>query len=161
MGRGTMINTSKKLGVVTTSSTETEVVACGERFPKCTWFRYFRLAQGANDKEDILFQDNKSAILLQKKHPFSIGRGSKHIHVRYYFVVDKVENKELKIIYCPTEEMIADYSTKPTQGALFTYQRNVILGVKEEEFNACKMWYKRKLEEYDLWDDDKKDLMDL
>ena len=83
MGRSAIINTLKKLGIVTTSSTETEVVACGERFLKCTWFRYFRLAQGADDKEDILFQDNKSAILLQKKHPFSIGRGSKHIHVRY------------------------------------------------------------------------------
>ena len=95
MGCGAMINTSKKLGIVTTSSTETEVVAYSERFPKCAWFRYFRLAQGANDKEEILFQNNKSTILLQKKHPFSIGRESKHIHTRHYFVVDKVENKEL------------------------------------------------------------------
>ena len=35
MGRGGMMNVSKKLGLVTTSSTETEVVANGERFPKC------------------------------------------------------------------------------------------------------------------------------
>ena len=38
MGRGAMINASKKLDLVTTSLTEIEIVACGERFPKCTWF---------------------------------------------------------------------------------------------------------------------------
>ena len=35
IGRGAMIKILKKLGLVTTSSTETEVVSCGERFPKC------------------------------------------------------------------------------------------------------------------------------
>ena len=44
IGQGIMINTSKKLGLVTTSSIETEVVLSGERFLKCIWFRYFRLA---------------------------------------------------------------------------------------------------------------------
>ena len=44
MGRGSIINQSKKLGVATISSTETEVVSTGERFPKCAWFRCFRIA---------------------------------------------------------------------------------------------------------------------
>ena len=38
MGCSAIINTLKKLGVVTTSSTELEVVACGERFSKSAWF---------------------------------------------------------------------------------------------------------------------------
>ena len=76
-----MINVSKKLAVVTTSSTETEVVADGGRFPKCTWFRYFRMAQGDDVKEDALMQDNQSCILLNKNHPFSVGKGSKHINI--------------------------------------------------------------------------------
>ena len=83
------------------------------------------------------------------------------MHVRYFFVVDKVANKELRIIYCPTEKMIADYSTKPTQGALFVYQRNTILGIKDEEFEMHKGWYRRKLKEYDLWDDEETDLMSV
>ena len=45
MGRGALLNIAKKLGLVTISSTETEVVSTGECMPKCTWFRYFRLAQ--------------------------------------------------------------------------------------------------------------------
>ena len=36
MGRGRMINVSKKLRLVTVSSTKTEVVADGEYFPKAT-----------------------------------------------------------------------------------------------------------------------------
>lgn len=40
-GKGAMINVSKKQGIVTTSSTETEVVLTRERLPKCTWFQNF------------------------------------------------------------------------------------------------------------------------
>jgi len=39
-------------------------------------------------KEDILMQDNQSCIPLQKNYPYSNGKGSKYIHVRYFFVVD-------------------------------------------------------------------------
>ena len=72
-----------------------------------------------------------------------------------------MEKKELKIIYCPAEKMIADCSTKPTQGTLFEYQRDTILGIKKEECVMHKDWYKKKLVEYDLWDDTEADLMDL
>ena len=44
MGAGAIIMMSKKLVLVKTSSTETEVVSSGESFLKYTWFRYFRLA---------------------------------------------------------------------------------------------------------------------
>jgi len=92
MGIGAMINVSKKLGVNTVSSTETESISTGERFPKYTWFRYLRGAQGSALEEDIFIQDNQSCILLQKNYPYSNGEGSKHIHVRYFFVVDKIKN---------------------------------------------------------------------
>ena len=54
MGKGAMINVSKKLGLNTLSSTETEVVSTGERLPKCVWFRHFRISQGDKPVEDIL-----------------------------------------------------------------------------------------------------------
>lgn len=65
-------------------------------------------------------QDNQSVILLEKKYPFSVGKGSKHINIRYFFVCDKIEKKEIKIIYCPIEEMVAGFNTKPLQGMLST-----------------------------------------
>ena len=57
--------------------------------------------------------------------------------------------------------MIADYSTKPTQGTLFEYQCDTILGIKKEESVMYKDQYKKKLAEYDLRDDAEVDLIDL
>ena len=106
-------------------------------------------------------QDNESAILLQKNYPFSTGRGSKHVNIRYFFIVDKLAKKEVKILYCPNHEMITDYCSKPTQGVLFNKQRNKILGIHTEDFDKHKSWYKRTLENYDLWDDMEDNLMEL
>ena len=160
MGKGAMLNIAKKMGLVTISSTETEIVSTGERMPKCTWFRYFRIAQGDSPTEDTLMQDNKSAILLQKNWPFSTRKGSKHINVRYFFVVDKIKNKEVKIVYCPTEEMVADYNTKPLQGSLFYYFRNKIMGIKNEDFKRYKDMYVESLKQYGLYGNED-DLYDL
>jgi hypothetical protein len=150
-GKGAMINVSKKLGLVTNSSTETEIVATGERLPKCTWFRYFRIAQGEAVKEDILMQDNKSTMLLQKNGHFSVGKGSKHIHIRYFFATDKIQKKEIRLIYCPTDKMIADYSTKPLQGSKFVEFRDLMLGILRRDYALYKEQYIAVLKQYDLY----------
>ena len=82
-------------------------MADGEIFPKHTWFGYIRLAQGDSDKEDALMQDNESCTLFHKNHPFSVGKGSKHINFRCFFVVDKLEKKEVKISCCTTDKIVA------------------------------------------------------
>jgi hypothetical protein len=40
-----------------------------------------------------------------------------------------VKNKELSVEWCPTGDMIGDFMTKPTQGALFIKFRDQIMGV--------------------------------
>ena len=62
------------------------------------------------------------------------------------------------MVHCPSEKMVADYSTKPTQGSLFVCQRNLILGMDEKEFGKYKKWYEAALKRYDLWDDKEDDL---
>jgi hypothetical protein len=44
------------------------------------------------------------------------------------FLKDRVKNDEIKVRYCPTEEMLADFLTKPRQGSLFHRFRDVLLG---------------------------------
>ena len=155
-----MISVSKKLGVNTVSSTETEIVSTGERLPRCTSFRYFRIHQGDKATEDVLMQDNTSAILLQKNWLYSTGKGSKHIHVRYFFAVDKIQSKELKIVYCPTDAMVADYNSKPLQGKLSYDHRNTIMGIRIEDFDRYKKMYAEVLKQYDLYQD-KDDLFNI
>ena len=54
----------------------------------------------------------------------------RHIHIRYFFVKDRIEKKEMRVEYCPTENMLADYCTKPLQGSRFKEYRNYVMGYK-------------------------------
>ncbi len=53
---------------------------------------------------------------------------SRHVDIRYFFVHDRVKNGEIKVVYCPTEIMLADFFTKPLQGSVFKRFRNSIMG---------------------------------
>ena len=55
---------------------------------------------------------------------------SRHIHIRHFFVKDRVDKKEIKVEYCPTSIMLADFFTKPLQGALYQKFRDVLMGYK-------------------------------
>ena len=100
--------------------------------------------------EEVLMQDNKSSILLQKNYPFSVRKGSKHIHVRFYFSKDKIDKKELKLLYCPTDEMTADFNIKLLQGYKFVECHDKLLGISAEDFDESKSQYVEVLKYYDL-----------
>ena len=57
-----------------------------------------------------LFSDNQSAIVLTKEHQYHAR--TKHIDVCFHFIRWIVEDGKLCLIYCPTEEMVADIFTK-------------------------------------------------
>ena len=78
--------------------------------------------------KNILYQDNKNSILLKTNGRKSVGKRSRHLNVRYFFVTDQVEKGNLEIEYCPTDKMIGDFMTKPTQGKKFIEFRKNILG---------------------------------
>ena len=70
-------------------------------------------------KENILYQDNMSAMLLEKNRKKSSTKNPKHINVRYYFINDWVENGDMVIKHRRREKMLGDHFTKLLQGALF------------------------------------------
>ena len=86
-------------------------------------------AQSYGICENIVFQDNQSAILLEKNGKASSSKRTKHINIRYFFVTDRIAKKELSVEWCPTEDMTGDFMTKPNQGALFRKFRDQIMGV--------------------------------
>ena len=111
----------------TKSSTETEVVATSEYIPYPMHMANFMKEQGYPVKIK-LYQDNQSAIKMEKNGRNSCTGNSRHIKIRYFFVKDLVDKGEVEIVYCPTEQMLADYFTKPLQGELFRRFRKVIMG---------------------------------
>ena len=65
---------------------------------------------------------------LEQNGRKSCGQKSRHIDIRYFFMKDRVETEGIKIVYCPTEQMLADFFTKPLQGALFNKFKRVLMG---------------------------------
>ena len=59
----------------------------------------------------------------------SCGQNSRHYLIRYYFIKDRLAKDNIEIQYCPTQQMLADFFTKPLQGSLFKLLRDVIMGI--------------------------------
>ncbi len=78
--------------------------------------------------ENLLLQDNKSSILLERNGKASSGKRTRHINIRYFFITDQVNMKEVSIDWCPTEDMVADFMTNPLQGSHFKRLRDIIMG---------------------------------
>jgi hypothetical protein len=69
--------------------------------------------------ENIVFQDNRSAMLLEKNGKASSSKRTKHINIRYFFVTDMIKSGRLSVELCPTAEMVGDFWTKPSQPRIF------------------------------------------
>ena len=97
--------------------------------PVILWRQYFLDVQGYGVKENKVFQDTQSAILLEKNERHSTSsHHTCHINIHYFFVADQVEKGTLRIEYCPTKSMLADYMLKPLQGPLFQKFKDQLLG---------------------------------
>ena len=127
LGKGVIYGTSTRQKINTKSSTEAELVGVNEVLPQVLWTRYFLEEQGYGVIESIVYQDNQSAILLEKNGRASSSKRTRHINIRYFFVTDRINAGELEIQYCPTGYMIADFFTKALQGTAFKSFRDIIM----------------------------------
>jgi hypothetical protein len=118
-------STAQKLN--TTSSCHAELVALSKGLQQSLWSSYFIKSQGYPASTIIVFQDNQSTIkLVENGRPTS--ELSRHIRIGYFWLHDLILKKTIKLVYCPTEFMIADIMTKPLQGSLFRTMRDRIMG---------------------------------
>ena len=127
-GRGAVMSKSAKQKLNTKSSTEAEFVGGSDYIPRPIWAKKFLECQGYVMKENIFYQDNMSTIQFLKNGRKSCGPNSRHIDIRYFFIKDRLEIENMEVRYCPTEQMLADFFTKPLQGNLFRRLKAVIMG---------------------------------
>ena len=121
-----MSNIKQKLN--TNSSTTSELVAVDQTLPMALWVPLFLGAQGHDIKENIIYQDNMSAILLEKNGKKSSSKRTRALNIRYFMVTDQVKRGHLIIKYCPTDNMVGDFMTKGLQGIKFSKFRDIIMG---------------------------------
>jgi hypothetical protein len=129
MGGGAVTSMSRKQGMNARSSTEAELIAADEVVGAMLWTRLFLEAQGYPVKENVLYQDNRSAMLLEKNGRQSAGRRSRHLNIRLFFVKDQQDQGRVSVQYCPTDRMIGDYMTKPLHGKKFEEFRKSIMNM--------------------------------
>ena len=127
LGVGVFYSKSTAQKLNTTSSCHSEAVALAKCLQQSLWSQYLIEGQGYPATPITVFQDNQSTIkLMENGRPTS--ELTRHIRIGYFWVHDLIIKKIIKLVYCPTEFMIADIITKPLQGALFRTMRDRIMG---------------------------------
>ena len=129
MGNGGLITVLQKQKLNTRNSTEAKLVSIDNMSTMVLWTRLFLEEQGYNIRKNIIFQDNKSTILLENNEKKSSSQRTRAISICYFFIMDQIEKGNVEVRYCPTKDMIADYMMKPLQEKQFEKFKNDIMGI--------------------------------
>ena len=112
MARGPINWVSKKQAVVALSMSEAEYMALSFAAQEVTRLRKLLTDLRVTlSGPTVLMEDNQGAIAITK-NPVGYAR-TKHIGIRYHYVCGAVQNGIVNLLYCPSEEMLADLLTKP------------------------------------------------
>lgn len=131
LGKGVITLLSHKWKLNTKRSTEAELLGLDETLSRILWTNYFIIAQGYPIDECQVYQDKQSDMLLEINGKDSSGSRTHHMNIKYFFLMDRIQNGELVIKYCPTKEMTSYYFTKPLQGHSFQKFWVAIINVYE------------------------------
>ncbi|XP_020578757.1 uncharacterized protein LOC110023608 [Phalaenopsis equestris] len=103
---------SKKQPIVTLSTCEAEYVAATSCVCHAIWLRNLLKEISLPQEEAIkICIDNKSAIALAKNPVFH--DRSKHIDMRYHYIRECIERREIQVQYVKSQDQVADIFTKP------------------------------------------------
>jgi hypothetical protein len=129
LGKGAIQSISTKQKINTRSSTEAELVSDDDIIAKVLWTRRFIESQGYNVKDNVIYRDNQSTMKLEQNGKASSGKRTRHFNIKYFYITDLIQQGELSVQYCPTDQMIADYMTKPLTGKKFEQFRREIMNL--------------------------------
>ena len=130
LGKGCITSGSLKQKVNSRSTTQAELIASDDLIDKVVWIQLFIQAQGFNCKA-LVDRDNTSTLKLEMNGKVSSGKRTRHFNIKYFYITDLIERKVISVQYCPTEEMVGDYMSKPLVGFKFHYFRAWIMNLPE------------------------------
>ena len=107
---------SKRQEIISLSTTESEYVAVTHGMKEALWLHSLLSEVFEPIKPPAtLFSDNRAAIALTHDHQYHTH--TKHINVRYHFIRWVIEQGSMRLMYCPTNDMVADTLTKALPSA--------------------------------------------
>ncbi|KAK6160850.1 hypothetical protein DH2020_004231 [Rehmannia glutinosa] len=114
---------SKKQNSIATSTAEAEYIVAGSCCAQVLWMRQQLRDYDVEEEREIpIMCDNTSAIAITQ-NPVLHSR-TKHIDVRYHFIRDHVEKKDITLEYISTDKQLADMFTKPLCESRFVELKN-------------------------------------
>jgi hypothetical protein len=115
LGGGAITWSSKKQPIVAQSSAEAEYIAEAHSGREALWLRRLITSLGFSQADPtLIYADNQAAIKLADGGQFHMR--TKHIDVRYHFIWQLVEEKEIEYHYISTHLNLADIFTKALPG---------------------------------------------
>ncbi|GMI76894.1 hypothetical protein HRI_001358700 [Hibiscus trionum] len=121
---------SKKQQMVALSTYAAEYIAAAECTCQAIWLKnILDELNFAQEGPTTIYVDNNSTISLAKNH-VSHSR-SKHTDTKYHFIREQVKNKNVDLVYCRTEDQLADIFTKPLKTYTFCRLKEK-LGMKNQ-----------------------------
>eukprot|EP00253_Pinus_taeda_P017386 PITA_17386 len=125
-GSGLITWNSKKQSVVALSSTEAEYVAVTSAGTQALWLR--KILEEIGEKQvqpTVIYCDNVSAIKLAKNPVHH--SGTKHFDMKYHFIRDLVQKKDIELKHINTQHQLADIFTKAVAKDQFLAIRDKIV----------------------------------
>jgi hypothetical protein len=113
LGVGCPYSVSRMQKLNTHSSTESELVGINDTMLLILWTRNFLIGQGFHVADNVVYQENQSAMLLENNGKMSSRKRTCHLNICHFFVTNNSHKKYLRVEYCPTDDMIGDFFTKP------------------------------------------------
>eukprot|EP00253_Pinus_taeda_P003001 PITA_03001 len=109
---------SKKQPIVSLSTADAEYVAATTAMCQVVWMRRM-LRDLPHDQEGakMIFCDNTLEIALSKNYVFH--KRTKHIDAKYHFIREFINNNEIVLQHCRSQEQLIDIFTKPLVGENF------------------------------------------
>jgi hypothetical protein len=109
------------------SSTEGDLVAVDDAATMILWTKLFLEAQGYNVDKNIVYQDYKSAILLETKGKKISGKCTRALKIRYFFITDQVKKGNAHRLSTAEPTTWLEIFFRPLQGEKFQRFQNDIL----------------------------------
>ncbi len=125
LGSVPIFTKSVKQKMVSTSSTECEIIAIFDAMPYILKLRNLLTELGIDQQPTVIKEDNLSTIQILTSNISSMR--TVHYRNKVHFIHQFVHDSTIKFEYCPTREMCSDILTKPLFGSLFTKFREVYL----------------------------------
>jgi hypothetical protein len=67
-------------------------------------------------------------MLLEMNGRALSSKRTSHIEIWYYYVANQVAKGDLRVVWCPTDKMIANFLMKPLQGKALVKFWDLLMG---------------------------------